>query len=172
MKGNWKEAAHNINILRGQSNWSRCIQTHIYASLLYMQMLESGDETLKSKITHEMNQIPKLRRRIGGKTVPVEKLAMYCQERYFRQNETLCVPIYEIFYFYNILSHTGGKSERIDPILAGIERERQAAFSSVLNINDQSVDKYCLLLLLKGACLRYKKCYKQAVDCFNEIIQL
>lgn len=171
MKGDWKEAARNIDILRGQSNWSRCVQTHIYASLLYMQMLETGDTDLKAKIADEMRQLPKLRRRIGGKTVPVEKLALYTSTRFFRDNETLCVPIYEVFYFYNILSHTGGKAERVDPILVGIERERQA-IGSMADVTDQTVDKYCLLLLLKGACLRYKKCYKQAVDCFSEIIQL
>lgn len=171
MKGDWKEAARNINILRGQSNWSRCIQTHIYASLLYMQMMESGDQELKAKIAEEMSQLPKLRRRIGGKTVPVEKLAIYHSTRFTRENQSLCVPIYEIFYFYNILSHTGGKAERVDPILIGIEKERQA-IGSLQDVTDATVDKYCLLLLLKGACLRYKKCYKQAVDCFSEIIQL
>ena len=171
MKGDWKEAARNINILRGQSNWSRCVQTHVYASLLYMQMIETGDQELKGKIAEELSQLPKLRRRIGGKTVPVEKLALYHSARFARENQTLCVPIYEIFYFYNILSHTGGKAERLDPILVGIEKERQA-FGSLQDVTDQTVDKYCLLLLLKGACLRYKKCYKQAVDCFSEIIQL
>lgn len=171
MKGDWKEAARNINILRGQSNWSRCVQTHVYASLLYMEMIETGDMDLKERIAEEMSQLPKLRRRIGGKTVPVEKLAIYHSARFIRENKTLSVPIYEIFYFYNILSHTGGKAERLDPILVGIERERQA-FGSSQDISDQQVDKYCLLLLLKGACLRYKKCYKQAVDCFSEIIQL
>ena len=171
MKGNWQEAARNINILRGQSNWSRCVQTHVYASLLYMQLMESGDETMKDKIAYEMSQLPKLRRRIGGKTVPVEKLAMYMSTRFFRDNHSLSVPIYEIFYFYNILSHTGGKVERLDPILKHIERERQA-IGSLQQVTDQTVDKYCLLLLLKGACLRYKKSYKQAVDCFLEIIQL
>jgi hypothetical protein len=171
MKSNWKEAARNINILRGQSNWSRCVQTHVYASLLYMLMMETGDQELKNQIREEIQSLPKLRRRIGGKTVPVEKLALYHSTRFARENESLCVPIYEIFYFYNIFSHTGGKAERIDPILEGIEKER-LAFSSQQDITDQTVDKYCLLLLLKGACLRYKKCYKQAVDCFSEIIKL
>lgn len=176
MKSEWKEAAKHINILRGQSNWSKCVQTHIYASLLYMQMIESTDETeileLKDKITTEMTNIPRLRRRIGGKTIPVEKLAIYTSSRYFRQNESLSLPIFEVFYFYNILSHTGGKSERIDPILVYLEKERTLHFPDSNNIPDDKVDSYCLLLLLKGACLRYKKCFKQASDCYSEIILL
>jgi len=171
MKGMWKEAADQIGILRGQSNWSKCIQTHIYASLLYMHMLESGDTSLREEITHEMNEIPKLRRRIGGKTVPVEKLAIYTSARYFRENETLHVPIYEVFYFYNILSHTGGKAERIDPILANLEKAKSAITSNE-DVPEDKMDNYCLVLLLKGACLRYKKCYKQAAECFAQIIQI
>jgi tetratricopeptide (TPR) repeat protein len=139
-------------------------------------MIETTDEKerieLKEKITTEMNNIPRLRRRIGGKTIPVEKLAIYTSNRYFRQNESLSLPIFEVFYFYNILSHTGGKAERIDPILVYLEKERVRDFPDSQSIHDDKVDSYCLLLLLKGACLRYKKCLKQATECYTEIIQL
>jgi len=180
MKGEWKEAAKHVKILRGQSNWSKCVQTHIYASLLYMQMTETRDaderEELKNQIREEMENVPKLRKRIGGKTIPVEKLAIYTSARFFRQEEVLSLPIVEIFYFYNILSHTGGKPERLDPILKYIEKERSREFSVKGNdsadVPDDKVDTYCLLLLLKGACLRYKKLFNEASQCYMEIIRL
>lgn len=64
-----------------------------------------------------------MRRRIGGKTVPIEKLAIYMSNKYFRRGKALILPILEIFYFFNIYSHTGGREELLNPLIELIEKE-------------------------------------------------
>ena len=137
-----------------------------------MDMTDNNKPELKNEVVEEMTKIPKLRRRIGGRTIPMEKLALYISDKFFSQNEFLILPIYELFYFFNIFSHTGGRAEHLDPMLARLEEE----MSKLCQENDQpppeNVDNYVLLLLLKGTALRYKKCLKQATECLLQVIQM
>ena len=43
--------------------------------------------------------------------------------KYFRRGHSLILPALEIFYFYNIFAHTGGRDEILDPLIAFIEKE-------------------------------------------------
>ncbi|KAI1291920.1 Tetratricopeptide repeat protein 39B [Halotydeus destructor] len=169
--GNWKEAAKYAKLLRSQSNWSKCFVTQIIASFLYMQMIEDNQPELKDEISQEMRSIPKLRKRISGKTIPLEKLAIACSGKYFRQNECLSLPAYEVFYFLNIFAHTGGRHELIKPMLARIEKDL-SKFDTVKDTKDAELDNYALLTLLKGVCKKYMKDYQAATDCFNEVIRV
>lgn len=45
--------------------------------------------------------------------------------KYFRRGNKLILPILEIFYFYNIYAHTGGRAELLNPLIELIEREEK-----------------------------------------------
>ena len=109
-------------------------------------------------------------------------------EKYYRQNESLKLPIFvsdsiflityievfswqELFYFFNIFSHTGGRPELLDPILARIQVE----IGKLKEDDDEipkDIDNYALMLLLKGVSLRCKKQNQAAAECFSEVIKL
>lgn len=54
MKGKWLEAAECANILRSRSKWSRCVTTQLHASLIYMQMIDGKDESLRDQVNEKM----------------------------------------------------------------------------------------------------------------------
>lgn len=56
----------------------------------------------------------------------------------------------------------------MDPIVGRIDSE----IVKIENDGKEDIDNYALMLLLKGVCLRYKKQYENAVECFKEVITL
>lgn len=71
--------------------------TTLVATLSYMNMVYNNVPEIREEVVSEMRNIPKLRRRIGGKTIPMEKLSLRISEKYFLQEESLVLPIYVSF---------------------------------------------------------------------------
>jgi hypothetical protein len=88
-----------------------------------MDMTQGNKPHLKLQVDEIMKSLPELRKRIGGKTLPREKLALNMSDRYFQEGSSLVLPGYELFYFMNIMSNTGGLSVHLDPMIQQIQGE-------------------------------------------------
>lgn len=59
----------------------------------------------------------------------------------------------------------------MDPILARVQSEI-TRLQAEGDDKPKDIDNYVLMLLLKGVCLRYKRQFDGAIECFDEVIRL
>lgn len=71
----WPNAIKYADILRKQCAWSPAIYCYQSAIFMHMMMDETGDERLREKINELYKEVPKLRIRYAGKTIPGERAA-------------------------------------------------------------------------------------------------
>jgi tetratricopeptide (TPR) repeat protein len=76
MKGEWESGHECFEILSQESNWSKATYTYFSAAALYDQAQDMTDEKDKEKAMKKvealMKSIPKLTKKIAGKSIPVE----------------------------------------------------------------------------------------------------
>ena len=70
IKCDWLNAIKYADILRKQCAWSPAIYCYQSAIFMHMMMDETGDERLREKINELYREVPKLRIRYAGKTIP------------------------------------------------------------------------------------------------------
>ncbi|RWS19005.1 tetratricopeptide repeat protein 39B-like protein [Leptotrombidium deliense] len=139
---------------------------------------EEIDEAMKYSINYnnflmvscECREVPKLKIRYAGKTIPPEKFATENALKYINNGEKLVIPAYELFYVWNIYATTGGSEELLKPILDRIV-EKEIEYKADKENTEIKLDTYAKIYLLKGVCLKYLKRYTEALDCFKEILE-
>ena len=122
-------------------------------------------EEVKSDIARMMSIVPIIRHRIAGKTVHLEKFVELRSYLFFRENETMLLPILDMFYLWNIFPMMQMNPSLITPFLDDIEDN--------LLIYTPSCDqrhRYYYLIFFKGICLRYMDHMDSAIECFKLII--
>lgn len=76
MKAEWESAHECFEILSQESNWSKATYGYFSAVALYEQAQDMTDTDEKAKtmtkVAALMNSIPKLRKKIAGKSIPIE----------------------------------------------------------------------------------------------------
>lgn len=80
---------------------------------------------LRDQISKALEEVPTLKKRFAGKSLPQEKLAVDRALK-FKQSggeSGLLLPAYELLYIWNGFSMTNGKRELLDPILEDVEKE-------------------------------------------------
>lgn len=167
--GDWLLAMKYAEKLCRESQWSKAIYTFQKASFLMM----CDDQTVETHahITYLFSEVPRLKQKIAGKSIPVEKFAMKKARRYMEQNHRLTLPAYEIIYVWNGFNIIGKKEALLKPIMSTVEQ----TLSEIVQHPDDYIyyhDDYCLALLLKGVCLRHSNKFFQAEQCFQEICTL
>jgi tetratricopeptide (TPR) repeat protein len=135
-----------------------------------MQMIASGDKSMRAQVDEAMTEVPKLKVRYAGKTIPPEKYAITKANLYISGNRDPVLPAFELFYVWNVFAYAGSE-ETFKPIMALIETNLEQEKKRVLNDESLSMDKYCFLLLLRGVCLRHLGFPLQAADCMIEILE-
>jgi len=72
-----------------ESNWSKCLYTYLKAIFIYELKPENSDqvETL-------MRMVPQLKKRIAGKSLPVEKFVVRKARKYLEQGKRLVAPVH------------------------------------------------------------------------------
>ncbi|CAG2173579.1 unnamed protein product [Oppiella nova] len=73
VKFEWDLAANYAQILKDQCNWSAATFTYQKATFLYMKMLDENRPEMQTQISELFREVPKLKVRIAGKTIPPEK---------------------------------------------------------------------------------------------------
>ncbi|GFO11311.1 tetratricopeptide repeat protein 39b [Plakobranchus ocellatus] len=171
-KSDWLIAMKYAERLCKESRWSKATYTYQKASFLSM-CPEQTDETRKH-IDYLFGEVPRLKQRIAGKSLPFEKFAVAKSQRYFTQGNYLILPALELIYVWNGFSIVGKNRELLERMLAEVE-------TTLTEIIDKKSpgescdekfyhDNYCLALLLKGVCLRHREQSFQAEQCFLEVI--
>ncbi|KAL3868152.1 hypothetical protein ACJMK2_040986 [Sinanodonta woodiana] len=150
-----------------ESRWSKATYTYLKAS--FLMMCEDQTEDTRAHIDFLMGEVPKLKQRIAGKSIPIEKFCVYKAKRFQDQNGHLTLPALELIFAWNGFSIVGKKPELLEPLLLIVEK----TLNQIVTNKDSSshyMDDYCLALLLKGVCLQQRGMMLQAEQCFLEVI--
>lgn len=122
----WDKAADYAMELRHECSFAPSINLHQWASFKWMKLKDMSEPEaveLLQQIERVMVEVPKVRIRYAGKTLPVEKFALDSATKYIDNGKRLLLPAYELFYVYNIFAMTAGKAELLNPILDSLEFE-------------------------------------------------
>lgn len=192
----WRQAAHYSDLLRKQSKWSPASYTYQYATFLYAQLVEDQraglyddkSEQFQAKLAeiHEiMLQVPKLRIRYAGKTIPAEKFAITRSVRFCEQSDRLTLPALEFLYIWNQFPTLRNAPRQLERLMQRIDSEidhlqrtiakEEAPDGDQADEEEESkpsfVDELSLLYLLKGMCLKHLDRFAEAELCFMEIME-
>jgi len=167
-KGQWLECAQIAHTLRSCSLWSPCVFTFIYGISLYMLKEETGNLKLQDEIDECFREVPRLRRRLAGKSTPIEKLAMSKCAYYFAHDRKLVLPMHELMFYYNLTCTFMNDKTIMSSNLQIIENKIKEYDVSKLSKLGQTND-YCLLLTLKGSYLRLMKFPSLAIETLEKI---
>lgn len=167
-KGDWLLAMKYAEKLLAESRWSKA--TYAYQKAAFLLMCDEQSENTKSHVVQLLQEVPKLKQRIAGKSVPIEKFAVRKSELFFEQSKRLTLPGYELIYIWNGFLILSKSPELLDPILLKAEATLQEmALQKGKFIH--FADDYSLAMLIKAVCLRHKGEKQQAEECFLSIIQ-
>ncbi|GFS13728.1 tetratricopeptide repeat protein 39B [Elysia marginata] len=171
-KSDWLIAMKYAERLCKESRWSKATYTYQKASFLSM-CPEQTDETRKH-IDYLFGEVPRLKQRIAGKSIPFEKFAVAKSQRYFNQGNYLILPALELIYVWNGFSILGKNRQLLEKMLVDVEETlteiAKKSGSDELSDSKYYYDNYCLALLLKGVCLRHRDQTFQAEQCFQEVV--
>ncbi|XP_063417875.1 tetratricopeptide repeat protein 39B-like [Mytilus trossulus] len=166
-KGDWLMAMKYAERLCKESRWSKA--TYTYQKAAFLLMCDDQTEETKTHLHYLFSEVPRLKQRIAGKSLPIEKFAVFKAKRVIEQDSTLVLPALELIYVWNGFSILGKKEELLNPVLEKVEK----TLNDIVNSKDDRIyyaDDYCLALLLKGVCLKHKGSHFQAEQCFTEIL--
>ncbi|CEF60053.1 Tetratricopeptide-like helical domain and Outer membrane protein, IML2, mitochondrial/Tetratricopeptide repeat protein 39 family and Tetratricopeptide repeat-containing protein [Strongyloides ratti] len=158
----WSRAAHNTKILMDESKWSKCVYTYLMAILINAdKMVKKKKETVDILLI----KVSKLRLRIAGKSIPVEKFCEKKAQRYLKTGSLLLAQ-YEFLYFWHSFNILSSNNKLIKPILEDIME-----LSGDISQNDKvDIDDKCLYYFLFGVCNRILKNYNEAEKAFYFIL--
>ncbi|KAH9954696.1 hypothetical protein BC827DRAFT_1241298 [Russula dissimulans] len=144
--------------LRQESTWSKAVYAYGVAALL----VQLGDEANRAEALKLMIEVPKLRQRIAGKSIPLEKFVARKARKCEAQGGRLILPGLELAYFLHGVSRAPRAiiAEKMLPLVeaALVELERCVAAPEKYGRNGTASefwDDWCLARQLEGACLRY-----------------
>uniref|UniRef100_A0A8C1HNU7 Zgc:158403 n=1 Tax=Cyprinus carpio carpio TaxID=630221 RepID=A0A8C1HNU7_CYPCA len=166
-KRHWKMAYFYADLLSQESRWSKAM--YVYMKAAYLSMLsETESRPFGDNEVDLFRQVRTYKQKIAGKSPPTEKFAIRKARRYRASNPIrLPVPVLEIMYMWNgfsIISKQPELTEGMMETLLEAERTLQSAPE-----NEYSVDDTCVILLLKGLCLKNQGQMQAAEDCFRQI---
>uniref|UniRef100_A0A671S1E9 Tetratricopeptide repeat protein 39A n=1 Tax=Sinocyclocheilus anshuiensis TaxID=1608454 RepID=A0A671S1E9_9TELE len=166
-KRHWKMAYFYADLLSQESRWSKAM--YVYMKAAYLSMLpDTESQPFGDNEVDLFRQVPTYKQKIAGKSPPTEKFAIRKARRYKASNPIrLPVPVLEMMYMWNgfsMISKQPELTEGMMEMLLEAERTLQAAPE-----NEYSVDDTCVILLLKGLCLKNQGQMQAADDCFRQI---
>lgn len=138
----WKLSYDCHTVLAKENNWSKAVYTYARAAALY-QLGGDGDHDEARRI---MARVPKLRQKIAGKSIPLEKYVARKATRMEEQGRML-LPGFELAYVLHAFSYAP-RYILHEKALPTVDRTI-ASFDSSTSVDDQ-----CLAHFLRGVILR------------------
>ncbi|KAL8600738.1 hypothetical protein ACOMHN_057326 [Nucella lapillus] len=166
-KSDWLMAMKYAERLCKESRWSKA--TYTYQKASFLLMCDDQTEDTKAHLRYLFSEVPRLKQRIAGKSLPFEKFTVAKAKRYTDQGEYLTLPAIELIYVWNGFSILNKKPELLEKILGVVETVVHRLNTNITGYKFY-IDNYCLALLLKGVCLRHRGQLFQAEQCFHEVI--
>uniref|UniRef100_A0A672QL18 Tetratricopeptide repeat protein 39A-like n=1 Tax=Sinocyclocheilus grahami TaxID=75366 RepID=A0A672QL18_SINGR len=166
-KKHWKMAYFYADLLSQESRWSKAM--YVYMKAAYLSMLpDTESRPFGDNEVDLFRQVPTYKQKIAGKSPPTEKFAIRKARRYKASNPIrLPVPVLEMMYMWNGFSMISKQPELTEGMMETLleaERTLKAAQENVY-----SVDDTCVILLLKGLCLKNQGQTQTAEDCFRQV---
>ena len=135
--------------------WSKAVYAYGVAALL----MQLGGEENQTEAQKLMTQVPKLRQRIAGKSIPLEKFVARKARKCEAQGGRLFLPALELAYIFQAITRTPRSviAERILPLVEAALAKLQPyeAAPQTYGRAAEFWDDWCLAHLIEGACLRY-----------------
>ncbi|KAH9523769.1 Tetratricopeptide repeat protein 39B [Bulinus truncatus] len=169
-KSDWLMAMKYAERLCKESRWSKA--TYTYQKAAFLVMCSDQTEDTKKHLDYLFTEVPRLKQRIAGKSLPFEKFAVAKSQRYFQQGNYLILPALELIYVWNGYNIVGKNKQLLEKMLVVVE----ATITELSGKKDEAgadkfyYDNYSLTLLLKGVCQRHRGHLLQAEQCFLEVI--
>jgi len=168
----WREALLQSSKLLEQSKWSPCLYSYLKAAYYCMLQAQLTPAELADQ-EKLMAAVPGLKQRIAGKSLPMEKFAIRKADRWCKQGGRLTLPGLELVYLWNGFTILGLHYNMVEQFFVLIEQEMSvvvkrragAAAKEPFQLEDD-----CLLLLLKGMCLKYMSSPLAAEECFRQVL--
>ncbi|CAE6398681.1 unnamed protein product [Rhizoctonia solani] len=105
--GRWKESAECWKQMKDTAKWSKAVYAYGRAACLLQAGNLSPDE--QKEVDSLMSEVPTLRQRIAGKSIPLEKYVARKAERYIAE-KTLVAPAIELAYMLQATYKTTEKA--------------------------------------------------------------
>lgn len=163
--GRWIEAAEGFNILRKENNWDKAVYTYTLACCLWERCLTIEDsdgeeyEQLKGFVKSLMGSLPSLKRKVAGKSIPIEKYVIRKASKFRKQNDYLLHPGLELLHAWNLYSKM--PKTRLLDLQKEIEQKLHSLSQYTKDGHEVTgyrhrffYDDFAFLLLTKGCILR------------------
>ncbi|CAG07984.1 unnamed protein product, partial [Tetraodon nigroviridis] len=167
-KRHFKMAYFYADLLSKENSWSKA--TYVYMKAAYLSMLTADDcLTFGETACTLFRQVPGLKQKIAGKSLPTEKFAIRKSRRYLVENPIpLAAPPLEMMYIWNGYTVIGKHKDLTEGMLKTLD-EAQKKLDSCPR-TDLSIDDQCLLSLLKGLCLKHLGHQEEAEHYFTLVL--
>ena len=165
---NWRNALVQSTRLLEESRWSPCLYSYLKAAHYCMLPDLTPEEAEEQR--ELMAAVPGLKQKIGGKSLPMEKFAIRKAERWTKQGGRLVLPGVELVYLWNGFSILGQQFHMVETYYAMVDQELDAIKRRTEDGMFQLEDE-CLLLLVKGVCLKYMSAPLAAEETFRAVLE-
>ncbi|KAH9034085.1 hypothetical protein EDB85DRAFT_1948820 [Lactarius pseudohatsudake] len=139
------------------STWSKAVYAYGVAALL----VQLGGEENQAEGLRLMTEVPKLRQRIAGKSIPLEKFVARKARKCEAQGGRLFLPALELAYIFQAIARAPLHRDRGTdaPTRRSRARQAEAVRGGATDVRKKQPwkfwDDWCLARHLEGACLRF-----------------
>ncbi|XP_032645859.1 tetratricopeptide repeat protein 39A-like [Chelonoidis abingdonii] len=166
-KGMWKMAYFYADLLSKENRWSKAMYVYMKAAFLSMLPPEEPRPFGESEV-ELFRQVSSFKQKIAGKSPPTEKFAIRKARRYKGSRPVpLLVPALEMMYMWNGFTVLGKQRELLEGTLETLTRAEKRLQESPAS--EYQMDDRCLLLLLKGLCMKHLQSPAEAEACFSAV---
>ncbi|XP_063057746.1 tetratricopeptide repeat protein 39A isoform X2 [Engraulis encrasicolus] len=167
-KRHWKMAYFYADLLSKENAWSKA--TYAYMKAAYLSMLTPDDRlTFGESEISLFRQVPGLKQKIAGKSLPTEKFAIRKARRYNVERPVpLPAPPLEMMYIWNGYTVIGKHKDLTEGMLKTLDEEQQKLETHPRT--DFTIDDQCVISLLKGLCLKHLGHYEEAEHYFTLVL--
>uniref|UniRef100_A0AAR2KU34 Tetratricopeptide repeat domain 39A n=1 Tax=Pygocentrus nattereri TaxID=42514 RepID=A0AAR2KU34_PYGNA len=167
-KRHWKMAYFYADLLSKENAWSKA--TYAYMKAAYLSMLSREEcQTFGESEVALFRQVPGLKQKIAGKSLPTEKFAIRKARRYNVENPIpLPAPPLEMMYIWNGYTVIGKHRDLTEGMLKTLDEAQQKLEQHPRT--EFSIDDQCVVSLLKGLCLKHLGHHEEAEHYFTLVL--
>ncbi|KAI2661823.1 Tetratricopeptide repeat protein 39A [Labeo rohita] len=164
-KRHWKMAYFYADLLSKENAWSKA--TYAYMKAAYLSMLSREEcQPFEENEVALFRQVPSLKQKIAGKSLPTEKFAIRKARRYNTDNAIpLPAPPLEMMYIWNGYTVIGKHKDLTEGMLKTLNEAQQTLEQQPRT--EFTTDDQCVVSLLKGLCLKHLGCKEEAEHYFT-----
>ncbi|KAA0714234.1 Tetratricopeptide repeat protein 39A [Triplophysa tibetana] len=152
-KRQWKMAYIYADLLSKENAWSKAMYAYMKGAYLSMMSREECQPFSEDEVAL-FRQVPGLKQKIAGKSLPTEKFAIRKARRYNSENHIpLPAPPLEMMYIWNGYTVIGKHKDLTEGILETLNEAQQRIEQQPRN--EFTTDDLCVVGLLKGLCLKH-----------------